>query len=152
MFKALKKWLFPSEIQEATLQLYTQLVEKARNPVFYTDYQVPDTLDGRFEMILLHLFLHNHAHPDTQTERALGEAFFQDMDRSLREIGVSDTGVGKRIKRMARAYFGRLKAYAEAYPDNQTFAEAIARNVYGTVQAPGDYPAKLVAYVREQSF
>jgi cytochrome b pre-mRNA-processing protein 3 len=98
---------------------------------------VPDTLDGRFELIVLHLFLLQQRLRTEAPElaRALSEVFFRDMDRSLREIGVSDTGVPRRIKAMAKAYHGRLQAYATQ--DADALRAALARNLYGTV-AEGD--------------
>lgn len=122
---------------------YIALVTRARNPFFYEALGVPDTIDGRFELILLHLFLLQHRllqETGTHTKaaedfsRALGELFFADMDRSLREIGVADTGVRYRIKAMAKAYHGRLQVYTAAMGDREALKTALARNVYGTVQ------------------
>lgn len=120
---------------------YITLVAQARNPFFYLKLAVPDTLDGRFEMIVLHLFLLQHRLLDEPSAQGfaqqLSEAFFRDMDRSVRELGVADTGVGKRIKRMGTAYHGRLQAYRAALSDPQKLRAALARNLYGTV-AEGD--------------
>lgn len=120
---------------------YITLVAQARNPFFYTALAVPDTLDGRFEMIVLHLFLLQHRlleEPQAQRfAQQLSEAFLRDMDRSVRELGVADTGVGKRIKRMGKAYHGRLQAYRAGLADPIALRAALARNLYGTV-AEGD--------------
>lgn len=113
------------------------MVAQARKPFFYADLGVPDTLDGRFEMIVVHLFLLQHrllrelAHADFA--RALSECFFRDMDRSLRELGVADTGVAKRIKRMGQAYNGRLQVYEDGLQNPDAMRAALSRNLYGTM-------------------
>ena len=143
LWQSVKQWLGLTPAQEESIahRLYVQAVGQARQPEWYAQGGVPDTLDGRFEMILLHLFavqerLGTHAHPPLAlaVQRALSEAFFRDMDRSLRELGVSDTGVGRRIKNMAEAYFGRLQSYQNARnsADKTAWPQALARNVYGT--------------------
>lgn len=110
---------------------------QARKPFFYAELAVPDTLDGRFEMIVLHLFLLQHRllREPTNAEfaRHLSEAFFDDMDRSIRELGVADTGVGKRIKAMGKAYNGRLQVYEAGLNDADAMRAALARNLYGTL-------------------
>ena len=117
MISALKKIFSPQPYQQEAHQLYVTLVEQARAPLFYSEYEVPDTIDGRFDMIVLHVCLLCKRLRDIDTDasielsRALMETFFADMDRSLREMGSTDTGVGKRIKKMSQAYFGRLQAY-----------------------------------------
>lgn len=122
---------------------YIALVMRARNPFFYEVLGVPDTIDGRFELILLHLFLLQHrllqetgtpAKAAENFSRELGELFFADMDRSLREIGVADTGVRYRIKAMAKAYHGRLQVYTAAIGAREALKTALARNVYGTLE------------------
>jgi len=138
----------PSEV-EAT---YIALLRAARNPFFFTTLKVPDTLDGRFELVVLHLFLLQHrlvneANVSSSSRAAmeqfsqfLSEAFFNDMDASLREMGVADTGVSKRIKKMGKAYHGRLQAYAAGLSDATALRAALARNLYGTV-TEGDVAA-----------
>jgi cytochrome b pre-mRNA-processing protein 3 len=107
---------------------------------------VPDSIDGRFGLIVVHLFLLQHrlvegnvpAHQ--QFARFLSEAFFNDMDDSLRELGVADTGVSHRIKKMGKAYHGSLQAYTAGLSDRQAMRAALARNLYGTV-TEGDVAA-----------
>ena len=139
MVALLKKW-FGNTTPPSVDNTYVALVARARNPFFYTQMQVPDTLDGRFEMIVLHLFLLQHrllqetGNPAaTEFARQLSEAFFDDMDRSVRELGVADTGVSKRIKRMGKAYHGALQSYAAGLSDAVALRAALARNLYGTV-------------------
>lgn len=140
MVALLKKW-FGNTTPPSVDDTYVALVARARNPFFYTQMQVPDTLDGRFEMIVLHLFLLQHRllqetnnTAATEFARQLSEAFFDDMDRSVRELGVADTGVSKRIKRMGKAYHGALQSYAAGLNDPVALRAALARNLYGTIE------------------
>lgn len=152
---ALLKKLLPEPILPTAHACYIALVERARNPFFYESLRVPDTLDGRFELIVLHLFLIQYrlvAETDpaaVEFSRQLGEIFLMDMDHSLREIGVSDTGVRRRMKAMGKAYHGRLQVYAQAAGDAEALLSALARNLYGTV-AEGDVAvlARMAAYIR----
>src|ERR1700712_2870681 len=103
MFGALRKWFIPRP-PEAVAETYIALVAAARNPFFYTELKVPDSIDGRFDLIVLHLFLLQHrliAHKTPENEsfaQFLSEAFFADMDSSLREIGVAGNRGGHRIR------------------------------------------------------
>ncbi len=142
MLSHLVKIFMPSQERQHAHAAYLGLVEKARHERFFTEGGVPDTLDGRFEMILLHLFLllHRLKHaPETKPFRQqLMEAFMEDMDRSVRELGVSDTGVGKRVKKMAAAMYGRIAAYEMSLDDREALKVALRRNVYGTMEEVSD--------------
>jgi cytochrome b pre-mRNA-processing protein 3 len=133
--------------------LYAALVEQARQPAFYAKLGVPDTVDGRFEMVALHMFLVLHRLKGEGAVDMLGQALFDtmfaDMDRSLREMGVSDLSVGRHVKNMAKALYGRVAAYESglADPTDVALGEAIRRNVYGTVAIPPD-PTPLATYLR----
>lgn len=135
MLAALRRLLVSEPPPKAAIDSYIALVEQARNPFFYEMLGVPDTLDGRFEMIVLHLFLLQHRllGEDAEFARVLSELFVADMDRSVRELGVADTGVRYRIKAMGKAYHGRLQVYSAALGDGETLRGALARNLYGTV-------------------
>jgi cytochrome b pre-mRNA-processing protein 3 len=133
---------------------YWSVVAQARQPVFFTDYGVPDTLDGRFELICLHAFLYLHR---LKAERPLAnrlcQSFFDMMfayfDRSLREMGTGDLSVGKHVKRMARAFYGRILAYEEGLAgDEAVLRAAVSRNIFGTI--PGSPPAigAMTTYIR----
>jgi cytochrome b pre-mRNA-processing protein 3 len=139
--------------------LYETAVAQAREPAFYSDRGVPDTLDGRFELISLHVsLLLRRLRLDTGDSGTLGQnlfdAMFSDMDRSLREMGAGDLGVAPRVKKMAKAFYGRLAAYdagllPEAGADD--LAEAVRRNLYGTRTDPeADDVAALVDYIRRE--
>lgn len=140
--------IFRKRAPQSVRQLYIALLAASRNPFFYTGLGVPDTIDGRFELIVLHLFLlQDRLKGNVEVSRYLGEVFLEDMDRSLRELSVADSGVLHRIKKMGWAYHGALQAYATA--DDEQFKAALARNLYGTV-AEGDvaYLATVTHYAR----
>lgn len=136
-------------------QLYLAAVAQARQPAFYTRYGVPDTVDGRFDMTALHVFLILYRlREEGEATRDLGQALFDymfgDMDRSLRELGVGDLRVGKRIQPMVQAFMGRAQTYRQALlaADEAALAEAIHRNVYrGAAAVPA---AALADYVQRQ--
>jgi cytochrome b pre-mRNA-processing protein 3 len=138
--------------------LYRGIVEQGRQPGFFAWLGVPDTLDGRFETLALHAFLvlrrlKSDPSGTIGLSQALLDAFFADMDRSLREMGVTDLGVGRRVKAMAQALYGRIEAYERALEERGDAAlqAALRRNLYGTVAMPR--PADLAAmarYVRRQ--
>src|SRR5688572_4693536 len=129
----LQRFFLPSKEQGDAMQRYAALVEKARSRVFYEEMGVPDTLDGRFEMIALHLALALETLLATE-KRMLMEAFIADMDRNLREMGAGDMGVGRRVQAMVSAFYGRQEAYAKAADNLENWQAALRRNAYGTVQ------------------
>lgn len=154
MLAALKQLFTPSALKESAYAVYSALVAQARDAKLYAQYGVADTLDGRFDAIVLHLFMVQEAlkaegsQEALQLSRYLCEAFIDDMDRSLREMGVSDTGVGKRVKKMAAALLGRVSAYSESYSDQAAFKLALLRNLYRGDIAKEAVAAKLADYVR----
>src|SRR6476660_9122950 len=98
--------------------LYGAIVAQARNPGLYADLAVPDTVTGRFEMVILHSALVlRHLRADDAAKAVAQEVFdlfCADMDRSLRELGVGDLAVGKRMREMAGIFYGRADAYDNA--------------------------------------
>lgn len=155
MFAQFARWFKPSPEVDQANKLYISLVDQARQPVFYDDLGIPDSLDGRFEMILIHLFLLTHRLQDAGTPdmhelaQRVTEIFFNDMDRSLREIGVGDMSVGKKVKAMANAYNGRLTVYADTMADHAALCEALRRNAYGTATPDDTQVARLANYMHE---
>jgi cytochrome b pre-mRNA-processing protein 3 len=98
---------------------YSAIVAQARQPLLYSAYGVPDTVEGRYEMIMLHCFLYLHRlKTEPEDTRAKGQEVFDlmflEMDRALREMGVGDLSVPKKIKKMAGAFYGRTAAYDDA--------------------------------------
>ena len=122
---------------EAMLPLYRAVVARGRAPHWYLDGAVPDTLDGRFDMIaavLAMVLLRLEERPDEQTvaagpSAALTEHFVDDMDAQLRQIGFGDMIVGKQVGRMMAALGGRLGAYRDGLAAD-TLADALVRNLY----------------------
>jgi len=125
--------------------MYSAAVEAARDTWFYQPppdgLGVADTLDGRFDLISLHAFLlirqlRRLPGPGAAIAQAVFDAMFSDMDRNLREMGVGDLGVSKRVRSMWEAFHGRANAYeagldaAERGGDDTVLAEALARNVW----------------------
>ena len=118
-------------------ELYCSAVAAARAPFFYRELGVPDTLDGRFDLVGLHAFLLIRRLQAVQGSgpalaQAVFDAMFSDMDLNLREMGVGDLGVGKRVRAMWEAFHGRALAYETpiAAGDTQGLAAALARNVW----------------------
>lgn len=117
-------------------RLYAQIVAAARQPDLYSDWKVPDTPLGRFEMLGLHLFLFLHRVRGEEgvirdVAQELTDEFFRDVEHSIRELGISDPGVPKRMKRLAGMFYGRVASYGEAIDsaDRKALADAISRNV-----------------------
>lgn len=121
--------------------LYEAIVAAARRPQPYAEWGVADTLDGRFDMICLHAFLvlDRLKGGAGALRQNLVDELFHDMDRSLREMGVGDVSVGKKVRKMAEVLYGRLAAYDSA-AGRPELERAIARNVYG-----GEAPARGLA-------
>ena len=153
MFAQLARWLKPSPLSEPSHRVYIALVTQSRQPFFYSHLGVPDSLDGRFDMILLHLFLMTERLKADGTESSvqllqhINDAFIADMDRSLREMGVGDTGVAKRVKQMADALNGRLTVYHDSLGDPEKLTAALTRNLYGTTQPTADHVAQIINYI-----
>jgi cytochrome b pre-mRNA-processing protein 3 len=140
--------------RQAAFRLYGAIVAQARRSVFYAALGVPDTLDGRFELVALHAVLVirrlNAAHETTRDfTQELFDAFFADMDRALREMGTGDLSVGKQVKRMAQGFYGRARAYEQGLEGTDAaLTEALRRNLYGTAEPDARQLATVVAYVR----
>jgi len=129
--------------ERAGFALYTASVRAARDPYFYAELGVPDTMDGRFDMIGLFTCLvidrlRAEKSPGPELAQAVFDAMFLDMDHTLRELGVGDMSVGRKVRAMWEALHGRSAAYAAALEagEEEALAEALGRNVWrGT--APG---------------
>ncbi|WP_281301671.1 MULTISPECIES: ubiquinol-cytochrome C chaperone family protein [unclassified Iodidimonas] len=154
----LKNLFAASPGRETAIALYSGAVGQARQPAFFIHYKIPDTLDGRFDLVVLHLYLLLHRlsaikPPCNDVQMILQEAFFADLDRSMREIGVGDLAVGKHVKEMASAYFGRLQAYDHALDsgDEAELVDVLARNIYRGQLPSGDCMERLASYVRRQA-
>lgn len=150
----LKRLFHAPKFEREARALYRQVVDRARHPILFTAYGVPDTVDGRFEMLCLHAYaiFHGLRGKGVDAEalsQAIYDAMFADLDGSLRELGAADLGVGRRIKAMTEALNGRIQAYDRGLATGDAELEqAIRRNVYGTA-APTDRQVRWMAqYLR----
>ncbi len=154
---ALGKWFRRNPWEAPAEALYGKAVAQARQPEFYARCGVPDTLDGRFDLIALHVFLVLHRlkrdHPESaDLAQAVFDLMFRDMDQSLRELGAGDLGVGRRVKAMIQGLYGRIAAYEAGLGQaDDSLRAALRRNVYGTVEPPPAGLEALTAYVRRQT-
>lgn len=144
------------ERQETIERLYGAIVAQARLPVFYADLAVPDTLEGRFDMIVLHVYLvYRRLAGEADAAREIGQGvfdrFIEDMDASLREMGTGDMAVPKRMRTLGEAFYGRAAAYDAALKaeDNRALAQALWRNVYGGRAGAEPLSLQLARYVRQ---
>jgi cytochrome b pre-mRNA-processing protein 3 len=133
--------------------LYNRMVALARAPRFYAELGVPDTVEGRFEMIVLHVALalrRLHGVDETLAEQVL-EVMWGDLDRSIRELGVGDLSVSKKMRLLARSFYGRATSYDAALQagDEAGLAAALVRNVHDDEPPSPAQITALVAYVRE---
>ena len=132
-----------SRQDKAAAALYAAAVAAARAPAYYTALGVPDTLDGRFDLVGLHAFLlirrlARAEPPGPELSQAVFDAMFRDMEANLREIGVGDLSVKKKMKQMWEAFHGRAAAYEAGFADADAAAlpAALARNVWRGAPAP----------------
>jgi cytochrome b pre-mRNA-processing protein 3 len=133
--------------------LYGAIVAQARSLEFYTSYGVPDTVHGRFDLIVLHLvLLLARLDREAVSARGIGQKLFdlfcRDLDANLREMGVGDVAVPKRMRHFGEAFYGRQAAYLAALrsPDGRTLEKALARNIFNGVN--GDGSRRLARYAR----
>jgi cytochrome b pre-mRNA-processing protein 3 len=148
--------LFRRSPKPTIAALYGAVVAQARCPRFYQDYGVADLVLGRFDMVVLHaaLLLRRMREGDSGMQglaQGVFDAFCLDIDHNLREMGISDQGVPRQMRRVGEAFYGRVKAYdaALAQADNGLLAEALARNVYAEATEPQVAATRLAVYVRQ---
>jgi len=151
MLSALKRLLNPGTPARRTIEtIYGTIVAQAREPVFYQALGVPDTVNARFDMVVLHLWLLlrrlRTVDGGADLAQALFDQFCRDMDANLREMGVGDLTVPKRMKKFGEAFYGRTAAYDTALEEGRdALASALARNVLNSHDAAR--AAGLAAYV-----
>ena len=128
-----------AQARSAGRDLYAAAVRQSRAAPLYEDLGAPDTTEGRFELLTLHVILLIEAlralkAPARPSAQALFDAYVSDLDGALREMGVGDLTVGKRMRALGRAFYGRAAAYREALsalPDHEPLEGLIARTVMG---------------------
>jgi cytochrome b pre-mRNA-processing protein 3 len=142
--------------ERAAFQLYGAAVGAARDPYLYATLGVPDTLDGRFDAVVAHVFLViRRLNEETEVGPAMAQAVFDamflDMDINLREMGVGDMSVGRRNKAMWEAFHGRCAAYTAVWENSAGLEAAFARNFWRGAEPPAGSPAALVRLALAQS-
>jgi len=143
MLKALRRLGDRKRLAE---KLFAGLTVRSREPLFFLEFKVPDTLDGRFDLLTLHAWLVlERLAEDRDLSQALIDTIFVQFDDGLRQMGVGDIGIGHRVKKMADAFYGRLKAYAAAKNENE-LAAAILRNIYRGDERGADAARELANY------
>jgi cytochrome b pre-mRNA-processing protein 3 len=142
-----------SRVGETAAGFYGSIVAQARTPAFYAAGGVPDNMEGRFGLIGVHMFLvleriRLEGEKGNEIGRALLEAFMTDMDDNMREIGIGDTVVPRRVKKAAAALREHLEAYRAAFAqvDDAQLTELLARYVY--LEGGAGEPAHLAGYMR----
>jgi cytochrome b pre-mRNA-processing protein 3 len=146
--------LAKSPARGAAERLYAAAAAQARAPALYARMGAPDTVEGRFELLTLHVILLIDRLKDGPPEAAavrqkLFDVYVSNLDGALREMGVGDLAVGKRMRKLGEAFYGRARACEGAFsalPDTRALDQALARTVFDA--APGAEPAVLADYVR----
>lgn len=124
--------------------MYQSVMEQARQPAFFTHMGVPDTIEGRFDMLMVHAILAlrrlkaikgERAEEATDRTQDLADVLFKDLDRALRETGVGDPSMPKKMNKLAEAFFGRAKAFGTALDekDHTALCDAVRRNTTGAL-------------------
>ncbi|WP_321340122.1 ubiquinol-cytochrome C chaperone family protein [Breoghania sp.] len=152
--------------EPATRDLYDAIVAQARQSHFFECLGVPDTIDGRFDMISLHATLifsrlRVEGYAGKERAQAVFDLFFRDMDHALRELGASDTSVPRKVKRMTELFYGAAQAYMIALEEDEEavasgkpageLALALQRNVYAGREDAAAQAQALAAYMKALS-
>jgi cytochrome b pre-mRNA-processing protein 3 len=147
MLNRLRKPARVSAVQD----LYRALIARSREKIFYQEWRVPDAIDGRFDLLTLHAFLifdalRGQGQAAEELGNKLADVIFTGFDEALRELGISDFGMGRRIRNMADAFYGRLHHYglARTPPD---LAAAVQRNLYRGDSERSPEAAGLASYM-----
>ena len=149
--------------REAGGALYAAVVEQSRSPALYEAFGAPDTVEGRFEIYTLHVvLLLDRLNAPGEAAKAVSQALFDTyvkaLDHALREMGVGDLSVGKKMRKLGEAFFGRVKSYHAAFaalPEPTPLRDLLTRTVYAegdAARAPalGDYVAAQRAHLAGQ--
>lgn len=158
MFKSILAFGRRRPNRDVTDALYDAIVASARQPHFYAAWEVPDSPLGRYEMLSVHMFLfleraRGGSEPLQQLAQDMTDEFFKDVDHSLRELGISDVGVPKRMKKFAKMFYGRAESYREALVanDHDGLAAALTRNVVAGRAEPWPHAGHMASYIENAS-
>jgi cytochrome b pre-mRNA-processing protein 3 len=149
----LDRFFKPRTTQTAGRKLYAAVVEQARRPELYAAFGAPDSVEGRFELYTLHVFLlldrlRGQGPQAADTSQALFDTYVSALDDALREMGVGDLSVGKKMRKLGEAFYGRVKSYEgafEALPATAELEALLRRTVYE--QGGAENAPKLASYV-----
>ncbi|MYZ48478.1 ubiquinol-cytochrome C chaperone family protein [Propylenella binzhouense] len=150
----LRHWRRSREERDSAERLYAAVVDAARRPEFYEGLGVPDTVEGRFELLALHFYPVIHRlmyRPDGDPElaRRLSEAFVRDMDAVHREMGIGDISVPKRLKKLYGVFAGRISAYRDGLRQGgEALADVLDRTIFFG-RSDRQAAARLAAYLAE---
>lgn len=143
--------LFKNPTKKPAYSLYQRLVDQARSPFFYKDLNIEDSIKGRFELICLHAFLvlyrlKNHR----KLGQSLFDVMFSDIDRSLREIGVGDLSVGKKVKSFAEIFYGRIECYEKGLKNEKELKHFLHSFLYKSEEISPLNLKKICTYISHQ--
>lgn len=136
---------------QAGQALYRLAADKARDPAFYRDAHAPDTVEGRFELYMIHVILlamrlRGEGRRAAETSQVMFDAFLRGLDDAMREMGVGDLSVGKKMRRLGEAFYGRAKRYDELIGDPAGLEALVRRTLYADAEgADADRGAAAVA-------
>ena len=145
------------QLRKEAETLYEKVVNRTRTPNFYEKYGVADTVEGRFEVLTLHAYLvfrRLKSEPNLGQELAQKtfDVMFENVDLNLREVGVGDIGLARRIKKMAEGFYGRVDAYDRALEvdgDAKLLKQALQRNLFNGQEVSDDSLSLIAHYVRD---
>ena len=149
------KWLTRRRYESGIEKTYDEIVKQSRRPELMTNFHVADNIDGRFDLLCLHMCLvlkrlKKKPELTRQYSQDLFDFMFLDMDQSLREMGVGDLSVGNRVKEMGKAFLGRLQVYESVIDaKDDKLQEALIRNVYRGNTDFSEYAERLASYARQ---
>jgi cytochrome b pre-mRNA-processing protein 3 len=147
------RFLKPRTPLRGTIEtIYGMIVAQAREPLFYQDLGVPDTVNGRFDMVVLHLWMMlrqmKRLGDGADLAQALFDRFCSDMDHNLRELGTGDLAVPKRMREFGEAFYGRSAAYDLALAaGEEPLAQALCKNIFNGQEFAK--ARRLAAYVEQ---
>ena len=137
-------------------ELYRSIVAQSRRLEFFVEFGVPDTPTGRFEVLVLHLFLvmHRMCEEEEHAElaRSLSEEAVLDFDRNMREMGIGDLSVGRKVKSLAEGMYGRFGAYTDGLEGGDAeLSEALRRNLFSETTPSEEVVTAIVTYVKQET-
>jgi len=149
----------PKNEKKAT-RIYALIVKQSRNPIFYDHYGVADTIEGRLDLLMLHAFLlFQRYKTDDPLFRDLSQSVYdvmiKDIDLSMREQGIGDTGVSIRIKKITESLHGRINSYQQGLKDgleSPTLKNALKRNLYHKMDPTNENLGQICQYMHDCAY